>query len=140
MTLESDTIEGSLYRYLADHAEVAAIIGTGGSPAEARLYFGHAAEKAPTPYAVFFRVGGEATAELTRSSIANSRFQFDAYDKTATGAKALATALNHALDGLAAVLAIGRVTAQRISVMDLPEPAPKLYRRTQDYSVWHPEN
>ncbi len=134
------TFEEALYRYLADQAAIAAIIGTGGSPADARLYLGHAAEKAALPYGVYLFAGSPSTGDLAGASLSNSRIQLDAYDKTQTGAATLAKAFNDALDGVATVLpGLGRVTFTRINKLDMPEPEVRLYRRMQEYSCWHPE-
>jgi hypothetical protein len=134
------SFEAAFYRYMADQAAIAALIGEGGSPAEARLYLGRAAEKAALPYAVYLRAGGRADNDLAGAGLSNTRLQIDAYAKTQTAAAALAKAFDDALNGAAVTFSgLGRVTFTRISVLDLPEPEVRLYRRTLEFSVWHPE-
>jgi Protein of unknown function (DUF3168) len=134
------SFESGLYRYLADQAAVQALIGQGGSPADVKLYPLRADAGIRLPYAVYQRVGGASTGDLSGPTIANSRLQLDAYGKNADDAIALAAALNDALDGVAVVFpGLGRCVFTRVSIADMNEAETRLYRRMQEYSVWHPE-
>lgn len=133
------SLEQSLYDFLANDAGVYAIIGQGGSPAQIALYPQHGDESITPPYAVYLRAGGHSENDLAGAGLANTRMQIDAYAETAAGARDLALAINKALDGVAIALPVGRVAFTRISVLDMPEPDVRLYRRMQEYSIWHPE-
>lgn len=135
------TLESALYSFLALDAGVYALLGQGGSPAAIKLYFGLADSSVKPPYATFTAAGSPSTGTLTGSTISNTRIQIDAYAKTASGARDLALALNNALDGIAVVMpGLGRVTASRMNKFDKDEPDVRLFCRTQEFSIWHPES
>lgn len=87
-----------------------------------------APEKPVVPYAVYFQVANspEVTTENT-IPIENTRFQVDVYAKTYSQVQSLANDIRSAMLDLKVV---------PISAQDLYEDEVKLYRVTQDFSIW----
>lgn len=83
------------------------------------------------PYIVYQNIAN--TPEVTLADgvpINNTRMQFDVYDKTYEGAKALAAQVVTAMAGSA-------ITNVPLMNQDLYEPEVRLYRVQMDYSIWY---
>lgn len=93
-----------------------------------RCYPMVAPEKPTAPYAIYFEVNNAPEMSIANVlSIENSRIQVDVYCKTYAEAQTKADAIRTAMIGIGAI---------PLSAGDLYESEVKLYRVTQDYSVW----
>lgn len=89
-----------------------------------------AAQSPVPPYIVWQRVISSTNNSTTgASNIQNTRVQIDAYARDYAGADALATAIE------AAVIASG-LTGVKLTEQDFFEDDTKLYRISQDFSLW----
>lgn len=87
-----------------------------------------APEKPAVPYAVYFQVANAPEVTVaTEVPIENTRVQVDVYAKTYSQVQTLADGIRSAMLGLKAV---------PILAQDLYEDEVKLYRVTQDFSIW----
>jgi hypothetical protein len=136
------TLEEYLYRRLADTPGVAALVGLGGSPADAKIFpvlVPQHRTKGVPPYVVHQRVAGAPLHDLSGPAAQNTRIQFACRAATWDEMDALAEAVRAALDGLDATVAgWGRITAVCVSAIDLYDDTPKSFARALDFSVFHP--
>ena len=93
-----------------------------------RCYPMVAPEKPTVPYAIYFQVTNVPEVVMKNEvPIENSRIQVDVYCKTYAEAQTKADAIRTAMMGIGAV---------PVSAGDLYESEVKLYRVTQDFSIW----
>ena len=126
------TIEEALKTVLTNDAGVAALVA-------GRIYPVILPQKPTYPVLTYQKVGGAADLVLAgESGLSRNLFQIDAYGYTYAAAKALAKAVQTALNGKEFTIStvnIGSITMK--SDRDLYEEAIKIHRVSMDFSIWH---
>lgn len=100
--------------------------------------------QAPTlPYIVYQRIDGAPLQHHAGScALTRSRFQFDCFGSTPTQARAVARAVNNALDGYCGAVSGGNIKGATPldDGTDMSEPELEEFRFKLEYSIWYTED
>jgi len=129
-----DAVEIALEDILTANSGVTALVAQ-------RVYAMKMPQNPTYPLITYFRVSGPRVESMQGASgLASPRFQIDIWAKTYAETKAIARAVQLALEGYRAT--VGTVPVQGIlfdSDRDLYESTPELYRVSMDFVIWHNE-
>jgi Protein of unknown function (DUF3168) len=134
------SIETALFEFLAAQTEVQAILG---EASRLRFYPLVVPQKALLPGCVYrFDNTNRGRTYCATDKVVQTRVQLDSYSKNYLEAVQLAAVLRLVLvdfRGMMGTVRVKDVAIDPNSDRDLEDPEPGLYRRWQDYTVWHVE-
>jgi len=130
-------IDEALITHLLAQTAITALVGR-------KIYPVIAPQNVVAPYIVVFKVDGPRDHSHDGAShLANPRFQLSVFSTTYSEAKAIAAALQAALEGYTGTMGgAGGVAVNGVfyeNETDLYEPDTKLYHIAVDYKMWHQE-